>query len=68
MLAFVLCPGQRVLSQTGRLRVEPCGRMRCSVDLFQHANGNVSVYFRGIEPYMTEHGLDVADVSATFQH
>jgi len=38
------------------------------VDLLQHANRNVRVNLCGVEPYVPEHGLDVSNVRASFEH
>ena len=42
--------------------------MRCRVDLLQHADGNVRVNLRRIEPRMPEHLLNKTDVGAAFEH
>jgi hypothetical protein len=68
-IPFVGCyDGQVVAFRLEGIRVQPRRWVGRSVDLLQHTNGDVSVYFCGVEPYMAEHRLNVTDVSAAFEH
>lgn len=56
------------LSSLVAVRVKTCRRVSGLVDLLQLADRNMCVDLCGVEPHVAEHGLNVADVRASFDH